>query len=257
MSDLERNSSARNSILGSIREHLAASVPFDAIYAERKEDSADLKLEIPEQNGHRLAMTAMPVTRRHKTGDTTLNLVDVFRANLEAVGGHCRVAQTESEVAQAVAHIIVELQTTPLRGRRIALSNAAALERLMEQIKAEVEEVAIAPGAEDLFNYDIGISNAQAAIAETGTLVLESEAERHRLVSLIPPVHIAILEAGKICLTLGEMLEAVGRSSELSPTITFITGPSRTADIELTLAIGVHGPQELFVIINTASAESP
>ena len=79
--------------------------------------------------------------------------------------------------------------------------------------------------------------------------MLDSEAERHRLVSLVPPVHIAIVEAANICLTLGEALTAASQSSELSPTITFITGPSRTADIELTLAIGVHGPQELFVIV--------
>ena len=98
----------------------------------------------------------------------------------------------------------------------------------------------------------MGITTAQAAIAETGTLVLESERERHRLGSLVPPVHIAIVEAASICLTLGEALALVhrGGSSEMSPTITFITGPSRTADIELTMAIGVHGPQELYAIVN-------
>jgi len=49
---------------------------------------------------------------------------------------------------------------------------------------------------------------------------------------------------------LGEALTLLRSGKEISPTVTFVTGPSRTADIELTLAIGVHGPRELYVIIN-------
>ncbi len=120
----------------------------------------------------------------------------------------------------------------------------------MGRIELRVAEIAVDPGVEELFACDVGICTAQAAIAETGTLMLDSEAERHRLVSLLPPVHIAIVEAASIRLTLGEVLAAVEQRHPLSPTVTFITGPSRTADIELTLAIGVHGPQELYVIVN-------
>lgn len=88
---------------------------------------------------------------------------------------------------------------------------------------------------------------AQWAIAETGTLVLDSEKELNRLTSLVPDVHICIFEAKKIRQTMGEILQLM--ASDLSPAVTFITGPSRTSDIELTLAIGVHGPRELYVII--------
>jgi len=72
-------------------------------------------------------------------------------------------------------------------------------------------------------------------------------------VSLVPPVHIAILDASRIVETLGEALALLRKDDEISPAVTFITGPSRTADIELTLAIGVHGPRELYVIINGSS----
>jgi L-lactate dehydrogenase complex protein LldG len=95
----------------------------------------------------------------------------------------------------------------------------------------------------------------QAGIAETGTLVLDSSKERHRLVSLVPPVHIAILGASQIVGTLGEALVILRRDEQVSPIVTLVTGPSRTADIELTLAIGVHGPQELFVILNREMKE--
>ena len=233
--DLERNISARDSILGSIRQHLAASAPHDRVHAEGPEEiAAHLEVAIPPANG------------------LSLSLVEIFKDNLEAVGGHCVVARSEPEVVAALRDIICGLQMTPLRARRIALSNAATLEPLLRQTETEVDEIAVCPSTAELFDYDVGISTAQAAIAETGTLVLDSELEKHRLVSLVPPVHIAIIEAASICLTLGEALAAVrrGESTEVSPTITFITGPSRTADIELTLAIGVHGPQELYVIVN-------
>ena len=157
-----------------------------------------------------------------------LALPQVFARNLEAVDGHCIVVQNDTEVAAAVKRI-----TDGKKG--IAVSSA----RFSKQ---------------DLFTVDVGITSAQAGIAETGTLVLDSSKERNRLVSLVPPVHIAILDASKIFLTLGEALAALQSGPELSPAITFITGPSRTADIELTLTLGVHGPQELYVIINEGAS---
>lgn len=232
----EQNISARNAILGSIREHLAASEPHDVVHAEGKHKveiaAAELDVKAPPQNG------------------TAVSLIDVFNKNLISVGGHSVVARSEAEVVAALNIIISDLQKTPLRARRIALSDAPVLDRLMSQIGVYVDEITTSPGAAELFDYDVGISRAQAAIAETGTLLLESQSERHRLVSLVPPVHIAIVDAADIRLTLGEALADVGRGADLSPTITLITGPSRTADIELTLAIGVHGPQELYVIVN-------
>lgn len=242
MTDLERNIAARESILRSIRAHLATSAPHDVVHAENVNGLRELKSDLGQPNGY-LASTP-------GKGDSTSSLVDIFRKNLEAVGGHCILARSEADVIDAVNGIISSLQDSPLRGRRIALSNAPLLERLMDRIEVSVDKVTVDPTVADLFGYDVGISTAQRAIAETGTLMLKSEAERHRLVSLVPPVHIAIVDAANLCLTLGEALTTAGQGGELSPTITFITGPSRTADIELTLAIGVHGPQELYVVIS-------
>jgi L-lactate dehydrogenase complex protein LldG len=106
-------------------------------------------------------------------------------------------------------------------------------------------------GAAALFASDLGISAVQWGIAETGTLVLESDREHHRLVSLVPPVHVALIQAQQIRESLGEILSLISENGEegLSRAVTFITGPSRTSDIELTLAIGVHGPTALHVII--------
>jgi len=241
MIDFE-STEARKAILNSIREHLVASSRLDAVHNEIS--AASDHLSHPEKR----ASASLEK-------DLDRSLVDLFKTNLEAVDGQCIIAEGEAAVVQALTGILTGLQNTGASGLRVALSDAPLLGPLAKQLEAYADEIAIAPDASDLFAFDVGISSAQAAIAETGTLVLRSDRERHRLVSLLPPVHIAIIEANQLCLTLGEALAALQRDGkDLSPAITFITGPSRTADIELTLAIGVHGPQKLFVIINTGAA---
>ena len=224
--------SAREIILSSIRSHLAASVPYD---------QRELAL-------HRVKFSTGSGSDRV---DLTQTVLEVFKQRLESVDGHCIIAHGDAEIAQALTRIISDLQKTKLRAQRIALSDVPLIERVMHLTDLEVEALSISPSASEIFSFDVGITTAQAAIAETGTLVLESVDERHRLVSLVPPVHIAILNASKIVRTLGEALTLLRKGKEISPAVTFITGPSRTADIELTLTIGVHGPQELYVIVTT------
>jgi L-lactate dehydrogenase complex protein LldG len=222
------NNSARHAILSSIRSHLAASVPFDKHELEVSPGTGSAQVEF-KQNG---------------------SLADLFKQSLESVGGHCVIASGEPEIARALTRIIGDLQKTDLRAQRIAISEAPAVERMLYATDLEIEELSVAPNATDIFNFDVGITTAQTAIAETGTLVLDSAHERHRFASLVPPVHIAIVDASRICATLAEALTLLRREKEISPRVIFVTGPSRTADIELTLAIGVHGPQELYVIVN-------
>ena len=210
---------AREAILCSIRSQLAASVPFDQ---EHHHVNADNPVILSKSN---------------------------FKQSLESVNGHCIIT---ADVTDALNQIL-----TDLKPRRIAISDDSSVERWLRRTDLEIDELGIAPDAHDIFRFDVGISTAQAAIAETGTLVLDSTYERHRLVSLVPPVHIAIIGASSICETLSEALALLQKDKEISPAVTFITGPSRTADIELTLAIGVHGPQELYVIINEAAAAVP
>ena len=216
------NNTARESILNSIRTHLAASVPLD------------------NHEPH----PVNPVISSERQ-PPTLTLIEKFAQSLESVDGHCIIA---TDIPDALSRII-----TDLKAQRIAISDNPEIERALYATDLEIEELGIAPNAHDIFRFDAGISTAQAAIAETGTLVLDSTRERHRLVSLVPPAHIAIINASSICATLSDALALLRNEKEISPAVTFITGPSRTADIELTLTIGVHGPQQLFVIINESS----
>ena len=225
MTETGQSTEARQEILSSIREHLAASARFD-VHA------------VHTQTGQQ------PAKSNSAKDDRKGTVLELFRQALEDVSGHCLIVSNIDGAAHAIQEIIDDR-----RVRRIAISNATLIKELLSQLNTEAEFLS-APNQSELFDCDMGITGAQWAIAETGTLVLESERERHRLASLVPPVHIAIVEAGRIRRTMAEILELIKKTDGgLSRTVTFITGPSRTSDIELTLAIGVHGPGELHVIV--------
>jgi L-lactate dehydrogenase complex protein LldG len=91
----------------------------------------------------------------------------------------------------------------------------------------------------------VGISGADAGIAETGTLVLTQEKGKPQFVSLIPEIHFAVIRASDIAEDLTQIISSE-KIRQASMT-TLISGPSRTADIEMTLTIGVHGPRQVHV----------
>jgi L-lactate dehydrogenase complex protein LldG len=103
---------------------------------------------------------------------------------------------------------------------------------------------------EELFTQvDAGFTGTVAAIAETGGLLLTPGPAEPRLLSLVPPVHIALLWASTIQDSFWSAVKALGWGRSLPPNALLISGPSKTADIEQTLAYGVHGPKRLIVIL--------
>jgi len=96
---------------------------------------------------------------------------------------------------------------------------------------------------------DVGVTACHAAIAETGSLVLLSGKGTSRTVSLLPPVHVALVRPEDLCFTMGELFALRGDLLRRAASCTIVTGPSRTADIELTLTLGVHGPGRVVVVI--------
>ncbi len=224
----QNNSDARQEILTAIRQNLAKSAPFDAAHREH--------------HAHQEKPATMDAPLVSSADLQKVPLIERFRENLVSIGGNCSVVGSEQEAAQAIQAIIENSKV-----QRIAFSDSPLVEKTIEFLKTDAEFTKNASAA-TLFECDLGITSAQWGIAETGTLVLESEKEFNRLTSLVPPVHICLLEAKNMRETLGEILQNLN-TGNLSRTVTFITGPSRTSDIELTLAIGVHGPAELHVIV--------
>jgi L-lactate utilization protein LutC len=96
---------------------------------------------------------------------------------------------------------------------------------------------------------DIGITSADYALADTGTLVMLASPREARLVSLLPPVHIAVVPQDRILTGLDELFSVLPRPADQTSSMVLITGPSRTADIEQILVRGVHGPGQICVVI--------
>lgn len=97
-------------------------------------------------------------------------------------------------------------------------------------------------------SVDAGITSADYGVAITGSLAILGSPEKSRSVSLLPPVHIAILKKDNIIPHMGDILTKLN-NTEMPSSLSFITGPSRTSDIEMDLALGVHGPGKVYIFI--------
>lgn len=138
-----------------------------------------------------------------------------------------------------------------VRGRRAVVSPASLLERL--GILALPEVTPLGGGVDQVralcATADLGITSAEYGLADTGALVVLASREESRLASLLPPVHLAVLEASRILTSLDEMFTVLPDPSQLSSSVVLIGGPSKTADIEQILTLGVHGPRELHLVL--------
>ncbi len=114
----------------------------------------------------------------------------------------------------------------------------------------ETENVFFGKEDKDVFaQAEIGLTGCDSALAETGSLVLLSGKGKPRSASLLPYTHVALVERSKILANMGELFDNDRHDLLKSSHINIISGPSRTADIELKLTLGVHGPGKLIVII--------
>lgn len=200
-----------------------------------------------------IAPPSLPPFSWPRTGVSREALVERFVSEVSRVGGF--VARIGA--AAGIADYLLRLLSETGDGG-VAISDAVAQQepKLRQGLEEQRVRVILRAGASDkhaLLSAEIGVTLADFAIADTGTLVLVSGAERHRLISLLPPIHVCLLDPDRIVANLTELLERTGEhhySRELAPCVmTFITGPSRTADIEHTVTTGVHGPRELHILL--------
>ena len=171
-------------------------------------------------------------------------------------------------------HTIIETDLgewiVQLAGERPSHITAPALHKTKEEIAKllserlhlevspdpkEIVKLARAQLRKEFIQADVGISGANLAVAESGTLVIVSNEGNARLVTSLPSIHIAVITAEKFVETLEQatlLVKALVLASsglKLTAYVSFITGTSRTTDIEKQLVIGVHGPEELHIII--------
>jgi L-lactate dehydrogenase complex protein LldG len=164
--------------------------------------------------------------------------VSRFAVEAAALGIECYLEDSADNVRTRLSALVGTLRVIswdpehlPYESARVLNTPGAAMPRA-EQAAAEV-----------------GVTGCDAAVAETASVVLFSAAGRSRLVSLLPPCHVSIVQRQQLCLSMAEVLARFRDRFERAASCTFITGPSRTADIELTLTLGIHGPARVAVII--------
>lgn len=174
-----------------------------------------------------------------------------FKAELERLTGQVFICEDQDAALQQVLELVGDERRVlawddlPLPGLRDALIARGVT---LEQPRARGAERDAA--LRSIEPIRIGLTGADAGLATTGTLVLSTSEAHGRLASLLPPTHIAILRKADLYPTLEAWIAARGRTAFTSSnSVAFITGPSRTGDIEMQLVIGVHGPGLIQVVV--------
>ncbi|SMB89340.1 L-lactate dehydrogenase complex protein LldG [Desulfonispora thiosulfatigenes DSM 11270] len=125
------------------------------------------------------------------------------------------------------------------------------IQNIQEKAKKSGVDFSLEIDRDIIEKAQIGISEFDLGIADLGTIVQDADDVQKRLVSTLPPIHIAVLQKKAIVDTLQSSLEVINKTYNGNPSnfIAYVTGPSKTSDIERVLTIGVHGPGKLIVVV--------
>jgi L-lactate dehydrogenase complex protein LldG len=233
--------------LRSVRETLGRSnVPPETRYHHLLETEADLEQRAAEV--------------RHRLERDRPALLDRL-AEMAAKGGWN--VHRAPGIEEALGHI--EALAQRLGVTRVVRSGQEVFDQLPVDAALANHGMSITPVVRDETNSredlreeirqaDLGLTGTDYALAETGSLVILPRRGLSRLVSLYPPVHVAVVRPQEVVETLDDLfllrrLEYYQRSREMGSYLNFITGPSRTADIEMTIVEGVHGPKQVHLVL--------
>ncbi len=169
--------------------------------------------------------------------------LSLFGQNLEKLAGKVLIVRDKASVVPALRDL--------LAGKSAVASNAPFLKACgitgLDGVQSGFTDREAL--REACATADVGITSADYALAATGTLVLLASPQEARLISLLPPLHVAVFPQSRILANLDQLLTEVPMPSARTSSMVLITGPSRTADIEQILVRGVHGPGEVYAIV--------
>jgi L-lactate dehydrogenase complex protein LldG len=235
-------SSARDTILGRIREALRVPAPLPHMKSHATEKSATA-------GPGGLTILPADVARPWLPdgGDTPEEQLALLTENLGKLRAEVHRVADPAAAATLLAGIARD------RGwRKVAWHGHPHVEPLAAAIGCEAHRVdGTAFDKNALEACDAGITACDAAVAQTGSILVSSSSCGGRALSILPHVHVVVVSLDQIVATLGDALDLMRSryAGRLPSMLSFITGPSRTGDIERILVLGAHGPKELIVIL--------
>lgn len=169
------------------------------------------------------------------------DVVTCFKNELEAVNGQCILCENHQDAYRKIKLFLREKSVSAVFCRN-------------SQIQSELKKNDISFSNEEynFFDMDAGITECEFLIARTGSVLVSSATESGRQMNVFPPIHIVLAHVSQLVATPEDALNAIQNKygNYLPSTISTITGPSRTADIEKTLVLGAHGPKEFVVFLS-------
>ncbi len=191
------------------------------------------------------SVAAIPATARivpRAAADAELELTTFF-SEVEKLGGTTKRLQNKADLEAALRELVAAESIKKATVWQTTELKEWGVEELLGSFGVEI----VSPYASnrEVAECDLGVTGANFALPETGTLGLRSSIEQPRTVSLLPRVHLALIRPACLRADLHQVFEEAKHDGYL----VFVTGPSRTADIELTVTIGVHGPKTLCVML--------
>jgi L-lactate dehydrogenase complex protein LldG len=189
-------------------------------------------------------------------------LVETFKKECERLPATVYLSSSGNEAADLLSSIIKKTTAKKIIKWTSPVFNELAIDSLLKALDVEdcldQSESRSVQFDKDEFRRsasqaEIGISGADYGLADTGTLVMRSVEGQDRITSLLPPIHIALLEADRILSGIDDLIARLlldpVEKGRIDSCLTLITGPSKTADIEMSLVHGIHGPRSLHVLI--------
>ena len=178
-----------------------------------------------------------------ETADASLNILAEQLAKLKAV--LIRVPD-HAAAAQAVAEL-----SASKKWKKVAYHGHDLLRPVASALSCETWEADASFDKQRLEGCDAGITTCESIVAQLGSILVSSASSGGRALSILPHVHVVVAEASQVVPDLGSALALMkARHGDQMPSmLSFITGPSRTGDIERILVLGAHGPKELYLVL--------
>jgi L-lactate dehydrogenase complex protein LldG len=167
--------------------------------------------------------------------------ISCFKSELEAINGQCILCENENDITLKLKDFLDSKGLSTVFCRDSVIANMLTKVKISHTNKIE-----------DFETMQVGITACEFLVARTGTVLVSSASESGRQMNVFPPIHLVIAHTTQLLDYLTDALNALQKKygKDLPSTISTITGPSRTADIEKTLVLGAHGPKEFVVFLS-------